>query len=188
MDVLTAIRTRRTHHCFRPEPVPQETVEACLEAAVWAPNHKMTEPWEFYVFCGQTKENLARLRGQLKLGKHADPTSEQAQRSYRNAYAELATVPWAVLVTMTPDPDPVRRQEDYAATSCAIQNLMLAAHAYGLGAYWGTGPLVNHPETFRLLAVPKGRQGVGIVFLGIPAEEPPVPRRTPVAQKTRWAY
>lgn len=188
MDVITAIQTRRTHHDFRPDPVPRAVVEACLAAAVWAPNHKLTEPWEFYVFTGDTKERLARLRGDLKRTKFADPQSEQAERSYQRAYGELATVPWAILVAMKRDENPARQQEDYAATCCAIQNLMLAAHAQGVGTYWGTGPLVNHPGTFEALGVSPGRQGVGIVLLGRPASEPPVPKRTPAAEKTTWSF
>jgi nitroreductase len=188
MDVMTAIRTRRTHHEFRPDPVPREVVEACLDAATWAPNHKLTEPWEFYVFTGDMKERLARLRGELKLQKHADPESEQARRSYGRAYGEMATAPWAILVAMPVADDPHRRQEDYAACACAILNLMLAAHAQGVAAYWGTGPLIHHPETHRLLGVPEGRQGVGLVLLGRPAAEPPVPPRTPASGKTRWFY
>lgn len=186
MDLITAIKSRRTHHEFKPDPVDRSIIEACLEAAIWAPNHKLTEPWEFYVVSGAAKEQLARLRAQLKLSKHPDPASEQAQKSYRRAYTELATVPWAILVTMKVDPDENRRQEDYAATSCAIQNLMLTATSHGLGAYWGTGPLLNHPDAHRLLGVPEGRKGVGMVFLGYPAEQPQPPRRTPWQEKTRW--
>lgn len=186
MDLITAIKSRRTHHEFLPEPIAKEVVAACLEAAVWAPNHKLTEPWEFYVFTGETKERLARLRGELKLTKFADPESEQAKRSYGRAYGGLATVPWAILVTMRVAEDPARQQEDYAATCCAIQNLMLAAHAQGVASYWGTGPLIHHPETFRLLQVPEGRRGVGLVFLGRPAAEAPVPPRTAATAKTTW--
>ena len=49
MDVETAIRTRRTHKAFGPEPLPREELEELLELARWAPNHHLTAPWRFRV-------------------------------------------------------------------------------------------------------------------------------------------
>ena len=49
MDVETAIRTRRTHKAYRPEPVARETLDELLELARWAPNHHLTNPWRFRV-------------------------------------------------------------------------------------------------------------------------------------------
>ncbi len=187
MDAVGLIKGRRTVHEFKPDPVARELVEEILEAAVWAPNHKLTQPWEFYVISGETKERLARLRGELKRKGHPDPASEQAAKIYQFAYSGLATPPWAILVAQVLSPDdPVREQEDLLSMGAAVQNLMLAAHARGLGTFWGSGPLVNHPETFKLLEIPEGRRGVGLIFLGYPAREEKVPERTPAAVKTRW--
>ncbi|MFZ5813675.1 MAG: nitroreductase family protein [Bacillota bacterium] len=188
-EAMDLIRGRRTVHEFRPDPIPREQVEQMLEAATWAPNHKLTQPWEFYVVCGETKERLARLRGELKRRGVADPSSEQAQKVYEKAYSGLATPPWAILVcqVLSPD-DPVREQEDLLAVACAVQNLMLAANAMGIGTFWGSGPLVNHPETFKLLGVPEGRRALGLIFVGYPAREEKVPARQPAAAKTRWFH
>lgn len=186
MDLFSAITGRRTVHDFRADPVPQEFIKRMLEAAIWAPNHKLTNPWEFYVFAGAVKERLAHLRGELKRAKHPDPSSEQAQRSYERAYGELAGVPWAILVCQQVSPDPVRAEEDLLAVGCAIQNLMLAGHALGLGTFWSTGPLVNHPQTFAALGVPAGRRAVGLVFVGYPAEGVKAPVRRPVPEVTHW--
>jgi nitroreductase len=49
MDVETAVRTRRTHKAYRPEPVDAETLDALLDLARWAPNHHLTNPWRFRV-------------------------------------------------------------------------------------------------------------------------------------------
>lgn len=154
-------------------------MEQMLEAAVWAPNHKLTQPWEFYVVSGQAKEQLARLRGELKRAKGGDAAADKA-------YAELATVPYAVLVCQRLADEPARREEDLLAVGCAIQNLMLAAYGMGIGTFWGTGALINHPETFRLLGVPEGRRGVGLVFVGHAAGGAKTPPREPAAAKTIW--
>lgn len=183
--ILDCIKSRRTVHQFRPDPVPREQVEQILEAAVWAPNHKLTQPWEFYVIAGATKERLARLRGELKSRKATDPA--QADKVYEKAYNGLVTPPYAILVAQVLNPsDPVREHEDTLAVAAAVQNLMLAAHALGLGTFWGSGPLVNHPETFEMLSIPEGRRGLGLIFLGYPAKEERTPERVPASAKTRW--
>src|SRR5258708_19985395 len=58
MDLETAIRTRRTHKAFAPEPVPRETLEELLELARWAPNHHLTNPWRFRVLGPASLERL----------------------------------------------------------------------------------------------------------------------------------
>ncbi|HEY2937112.1 MAG TPA: nitroreductase family protein, partial [Gaiellaceae bacterium] len=59
MDTVEAIRTRRTHKSFAPEPVPREELEALFELARFAPNHNLTQPWRFRVL---GSESLARLK------------------------------------------------------------------------------------------------------------------------------
>ncbi|HET6947296.1 MAG TPA: nitroreductase family protein, partial [bacterium] len=49
MDVLEAIRTRRSIPQFKPDAIPRTVIEELLEAAVWTPNHRLTEPWQFFV-------------------------------------------------------------------------------------------------------------------------------------------
>ena len=58
MDVEDAIRTRRTHKAYEPEPVDRATVEALLELARFAPNHHLTEPWRFRVIGPETFDRL----------------------------------------------------------------------------------------------------------------------------------
>lgn len=186
MDVQTAIKTRRTVYDYRDAPISRAEMEQILESAIWAPNHKLTNPWEFYAFSGQAKERLARLRGELKRSKFGDLTSERAAKSYQNAYRQLAEAPYAVLVCQRLTDDPVRLEEDLLAIGCAIQNMMLTAQSLGIGTFWGTGPLLNHPETFATLGVPEGQRAVGLVILGRPAQDVPVPPRAPLSSRVTW--
>jgi len=186
MDVMTAIKTRRTVHEYSDAPISKAEMEQILESAIWAPNHKLTNPWEFYVFSGNVKERLARLRGELKRSKFDDPDSEQARKSDQNAYRQLARAPYAVLVCQQLSADPVRAEEDLLSVGCAIQNMMLVAQSFGIGAFWGTGPLLNHPKTFAALGVREGRRAIGLVILGRPAHELPIPPRAPLSSRTTW--
>jgi nitroreductase len=190
MDVLDAIHTRRTVKEYAPEPVPRELIERVLEAAVWAPNHRLTEPWEFVVVQGEPLERLAQLRRRMTVewlsGRDGGaPSPEQVESQGAEAYRKAAAAPVTVAVTMAQNDDPAIREEDYAATAAAIQNMMLAARGLGLGAFWSTNRLVEYPPARDLLGVPPDRRIVGLVQLGYPARERGG-RRTPAAAHTRW--
>ena len=64
MDVETAIRTRRTHKAFAPEPLARDEIEELLELARWAPNHHLTAPWRFRVLGPDALERLKRVAGE----------------------------------------------------------------------------------------------------------------------------
>src|SRR5579884_3184679 len=190
MNVIEAIRTRRTTKLYRPDPVPRELIEQVLEAAVWAPNHRLTEPWEFVVVQGETLEQLAQLRRQmvteyLSAQRERPATPEQIVREGEDAYRKAIAAPVTVVVHIAQHPDPAIREEDPLATAAAIQNMMLATHALGLAAFWSTNNLVRYPRAYALLGIPPERRIVGIVQLGYAAQQREQ-RRTPAAARTRW--
>ncbi|MGE5676395.1 MAG: nitroreductase [Mycobacterium leprae] len=187
MDVLNVIRSRRSIHAFKADPVSREQMTAILSAATWAPNHKLTQPWQFYVISGAAKERLARQRGEHKRKKMPDPSSEKAQQAYERAYAELNTVPYAVMVCMATADDPTRQFEDTLAMGAAVQNMLLAAQSMGIGTFWSSGGGTVDAETLRQLGVPEGQRPVGLIFFGHPVEgEQKVPPRDPVEAHTHW--
>ena len=100
MDVETAIRTRRTHKAFRPEPLGPDLLEELLELADWAPNHHLTVPWRFRVVGPRA---LARLK------EAAGPEGA----------AKLDRCPTLVVVSCRLDGDPVTEEEDLHATAVA---------------------------------------------------------------------
>ena len=65
MDVEEAIRTRRTHKAFDPEPLTREEVDDLLALATWAPNHHLTNPWRFRVIGPATRERLKEIAGPI---------------------------------------------------------------------------------------------------------------------------
>lgn len=192
MDVLEAIRTRRTIKSYAPDSVPRALIEQVLEAAVWAPNHRLTEPWEFVVVQGETLEALAALRRRMTVewlsaqrGAGGPPPAERLAREGDDAYRKAIAAPVTVAVTVAQHADPAIREEDYAAVAAAIQNMMLAAKGLGLGAFWSTNRLIEYPPARELLGVPPDRRIVGLVQLGYPAQERGA-RRTPASAHTRW--
>lgn len=162
MDVEEAIRTRRTHKAFVAEPVPRELLDELLEAARWAPNHHLTNPWRFRVLGPAA---LARLKEAA--GPEAAPKLDRA--------------PTLVVATALRSEDPVQDQEDLCATACAVYAVLLAAHGRGLAGYWRTPGVLRTAEGLDALAVPPGERFVALIHLGWPRQDKEPPARLPPA-------
>lgn len=166
MDVLTAIRTRRDVERFSDAVPPRELVERLIDAAVWAPNHRLTEPWRFRVLAGTGREAMAEavVSWLVSEGK-----PEGAQRSARS---KLLRAPVILVVSQVGTPeDPTRDLEDYAACVMAVQNILLAAHAEGLIAHLSTDAMAQYEGAKRYLGLQPHDRIVAYVNLGYPRPE-----------------
>jgi len=186
MDAITAIRRRTSVRRFRPDPVPRETIEVLLDSAVRAPNHKLTEPWRFAVLTAGARDRFAELRARQRLTRYADPTSQEARTAVEKMRQETERTPAFVVVMCAVSQDEKTREEDYAATMMATENLIIAAESLGLGTYLRSGGIMQDPDLAALAGLEPGFRIVGIVSLGYPETEEPPRRRRPVAELTRW--
>lgn len=186
MEAIEAIEQRISVRRFRPDPVERATVERLLECAVRAPNHKLTEPWRFAVLTGAARDRFAELRAGHRRKRFADPGSPEADAGAEKVRREARETPAFVVATCAVDPDELTREEDYGATMMALENLMIAAQALGLGTYLRTGGIMREPALGRLIGLEGSRRIVGIVSLGYPAESDRPRRRTSAAALTTW--
>jgi nitroreductase len=165
MDVETAIRTRRTHKAFTPEPLTRAELKELLELATWAPNHHLTVPWRFRVVGPASLERLKAAAGP-------------------EGAAKLDRCPTLVVVSSQVDDDPVVGEEDLLATAVASYIVLLAAHARGLAGYWRTPGLLRSEEGRAAVGLAAGERFVGLLHLGHPRQERPVPERPGAAATT----
>ena len=161
MDVLEAIRTRRSVRQFQAQPVPEQIVEQLLRAAMAAPSACNGQPWQFVVITD---------RKILQQAAAANPNAKMA-----------ATAPLAILVC---GDTRLEKAPGYWPVDCAaaVQNLLLAAHGLGLGAVWtGIWPRQERMDGFRqLFRLPEAVVAHTMVVVGYPAEQPaPVDRYQP---------
>jgi nitroreductase len=163
MDVDSAIRTRRTHKAFGPEPVARETIEELLELARWAPNHVLTEPWRFRVLGAETLQRLAAAGKPGELEK-------------------LTRAPTLIVASAKLTGDAHQNHEDVLATACAVYIVLLAAHARGLASYWRTPRLLQSREGQAAVGMGEDEEFVALIHLGPPAAEPPARDRKPVGE------
>ncbi len=184
MDLLDIIRGRRSVKEFSDRPIPRQEMERLLDAAVQAPNHRMTEPWRFYVLGPRARRAYGEAVGARKARKVDDPSAAGAV--LEKVAGSHEALPAMLAVSVVQDEDPGVREEDYAATFMAIENLCLLAHADGLGTHIKTGGVMDDPGAREAVGVTEGERIVATIFLGFPAQLPePKPRRAAV-DLTTW--
>jgi nitroreductase len=166
MQLEHAIRTRRTHKAFAPDPLDAATLDELFELARWAPNHHLTNPWRFRVLGPRSRERLMEL----------------AEAAETGSAVKLRRAPTLVAVSARLGGEPAQDREDVLATAVAAYIVLLAAHARGLAGYWRTVPLLDDPPARALLGIEPGESVLGLLYLGAPVQEQRPPEREPVQQ------
>jgi nitroreductase len=188
MELSEALRTRASLAKLRPDAVPREAVEALLEDAVWAPVHKMTEPWRFWVWTGDARQKLAAAFEENFRRDHPTASEEELSGPGRKTAERILAAPVTIVVTSDAGGSEIETLENFASTAIAAQHILLAAHAQGLGGYWRTGEGVyTQPNAvLELLGLPGETKIVGFLLLGYPETTEKKRRRTPARDKTTW--
>jgi len=183
-ELHTFLRTRRSIRQFEQRPVPREMLERVFESATHAPSARNRQPWQMIVLTDRNpKITLAEAmvaNFRLDLEKDHLPDKEIKIRLERTR-RRILDAPVAVVLCLNSDlidaqPNKKRQQAEQtmacqSVTLCGLQ-LMLAAHAEGLGSVWTCGPLFA-PEAIRsALALPAAWTPLVLIFMGYPAETP----------------
>ena len=158
MNIDDAIRTRRTHKAFGPEPVEHETLEELFELARWAPNHHGTNPWRFRVV-GPVA--LARLK----------------QAAGREQAAKLDRAPTLIVASAALTGEELQDEEDLHATAIAAYIVLLAAHARGLAGYWRTPAVLRTPAGRAAVGLDPAEHVLGLIHLGPQRQKSAPPAR-----------
>lgn len=177
------IRERRSIRRYQPRPIPRETLLRLVEAATWAPSAHNRQPWRFVILeAGESKALLAdTMAERLAADLRADGVSEEAiARDTGRSRERLTGAAALVLVCLTMadmDEYPDGRRQSFEhqmaaqGVAMAAQNLLLAAHAEGLGAVWMCAPLFCQGAVRAALDLPADYEPQGVIALGWPAEE-----------------
>ena len=156
------IRGRRTINLYLQTRVPAKLIRDAIDAAIWAPNHYVTEPWSFYLFGPDTIALCVDLVRRIV----SEQKGAQAAEFKANAWSEK---PGWLLVTCRISNDELRQREDYAACCAAVQNLMLFLWKAGVGTKWTTGDITRDSRFFDIVGVdPACEVVVGLIWYGYP--------------------
>jgi len=185
MNVLDAIANRRSIRKFTERTPTRAELEQILQAATLAPNHRLTNPWRFYVLGPEARAAYGLALGNRKAKKATDEAHADTIR--RATSDEHRAQPCMLLVAMTLHENPEFREEDYASTMMATQNICLAATALGLGTHIRSGAIMDDPAARAAANVPDGQRIVAVLTVGVPLETPDAKTRTSAADLTHWA-
>ena len=187
VSVYDAIFRRRNAKEFTGEAVPDEVLDRLFSAAIWAPNHRLTDPTRFFAVRkdSATREKIADIAWQTTYDNVANPNPDQKKRSADDSRHRVLNGPAMVYVYSIPGDNEEVTRENYATSCCAVHNMALAAVAEGLNHDWSTGGLTRLPGLNEILGADDDWMMVGVVFLG-KATAVPSTQRTPHSEVVTW--
>ena len=162
MELEQAIRERRTHKAYAPDPVDRDTLDALFDLARWAPSHHLTNPWRF------------RVLGPGALARLKDAAGPEGA-------VKLDRAPTLVAVSQVIADDPIQDAEDRDATAVAAYIVLLAAHGRGLAGYWRTPAVLREAAGRDALGIPGSERPLGLLHLGHARHPQRTPDRAPIA-------
>ena len=186
MDIFTAIQERRSCRSFSGEPIANETLGKILEAATQAPSPLNAQPWSFVVIIADDIKNQIIAEAEKSREWAVEKSGWGWLRKYGLEF--LKSVPAIVAVAGEPKKSGVDQFSDEGAKAyehacaAAVQNMLLAAHALGLGSLWFT--MFDRDRLAQILSLDANKVPLALVCLGKAAADPvPAPRK-PYADKT----
>jgi len=198
IGLFDAIYSQRQFIRYKPDPVPRETIERIIDAAIRAPNGGNRQPWEFIVV---TDRELIRQIGEVyrdvwlgTFGPTSPPDESRVYRAARVLAHHMPDVPAMILVCAdhkhgSPPPtpgEPLVRNRYASSIWLAVQNLFLAARALGVGTRLTTAHLRNEEPIRKLLGIPDHVETMALIPLGYPEGTFGPTSRRPASEVTSY--
>jgi nitroreductase len=184
MPIPDIIEQRRSIKKFSDRNVTREEIEALLDAAILAPNQRLTRPWRFYVLGPESRYAYGLALGERKAKKLPDP--DAARKVRETVAAEHRALPCMIAVAVVNNENPETREEDYAAAMMAVQNIALTAVTLRLGSHIKTGGVMSDAASRAAVGVRDTERIIAIVNVGTPAEQPPTRKSESATAFTTW--
>ena len=183
MDVFEAIHNRHSIKKVKHDPVPRQLIEKLLDAGAQAPNHYKVRPWRFVVLTG---EALVRL-GDVMAASTAEYHPEYPPEVLEKCRATPLQAPLIIAVGVEKPSEPrVLEIENIVAAAAAVQNILLASHALGLGAKWRTGEWARDVRVKRFLGLEPDQHIIAFIYIGYPEFAAEYPPRPSFEDRTVW--
>ncbi len=182
------VRSRRTTGWAKMNGgvIPDEMVHELLKLADWAPTHGRTEPWRFFVYSGASMAAFSRQHADLY--KRITPEESFAEATYERLLHCTDKASHLIVAMMQRGANPkIPVIEEVAATSAAIEHILLGATSLGISSFWSTGGMTLKPEFKDMLSLGEEDQVLGMLFLGYTDEASKDGSRViPIQDKVRW--
>lgn len=187
MDVMEAIKTRRSIGKVKDRMVPKELIEKIIEAGIWAPNRYLTEPWRFFVISGEGRSSLAKVMEDIVIQSGIDTESEEGKKKLEKEREKPFRAPVIVAVAAeVTENGKALRIEEIGAVYAAVENMLLAAQGLGLAAYWKTGNACYAPQMKEYFGLKEKDEVLAFIYLGYADMEKKAPHKRPAVELTKW--
>lgn len=168
------LASRRSHGRVGNEPVPRQVLEMAIQSALWAPDHRRLQPWQFMVVEGDARQALGDLM--VAAQKAQDPESTPAVLDKVRLQPLRAPVIVVAILRHRPD-DKVPVFEQLLSMGAAIENFLLMIEAQGYQAIWRTGLLIEQALIRHAFGLAALDQICGMIYIGralasLPPHEP----------------
>jgi len=194
MDLQTFLRTRRSIRRFKPDPIPDSVIQNILTTATFAPSAHNRQPWRFGVLTDSSiKTKLAdamAIEFERDLEKDKLPQVEIQKRIVRSR-ERIISAPVVIILNvdmgdMDMYPDEKRSKAEYLMAVQSVANagmqMLLAAHAEGLGGVWVCSPLFVQKTIQSVLSLPKSWEPQAMFLVGYPQDIPEARERKTIQE------
>lgn len=183
MELFEAIHGRTTVKRVKPDVVDRGIIETLLSAGAQAPNHHKVRPWRFVVLTGDGLKKMGDVFAASLVSRKPDAPPEGLDKT--RALPLRAPVIIAVGADKATEPN-ISEIENISAASAACQNILLAAHALGLGAIWRTGEWASDVSVRKFLGFDPDQLIVGFIYIGYPESMPEPYKRIGFEDRVTW--
>lgn len=188
IDILTAIKARRSIHQFKTEEVETDILQEIFTYGSYAPTHYMKEPWNIKLYQQEGKRSFvdAIIASYQRIGMLGSADDAKAAKTIESMRRFLTAIPHHALIYFEKETSDVRYEEEYAAVCAFIQNAQLAAWEYGVGMLWTITPYM-HDKTFAadIGLDAEAVKIAAVMQIGYPEKVPRHKGRTPITEKWR---
>lgn len=183
MELFETIHGRTTVGKVKPDALAREIVEKLLSAGAQAPNHHKVRPWRFVVLTGDGRKKL----GDVMAASFADRNPGLPPEGLDKTRALPLRAPVVIAVGADkPGEARILETENISAASAACMNILLAAHALGLGAIWRTGEWARDAKVKEFLGFESDQHIVGFIYVGHPEATPAPYARAGFEDRAKW--
>ena len=181
-EIITAvIRERKSIYAnqYKKKKVSRKILKEILTNAIWAPTHKMTEPWHFIIMEGNEIDVFAKYMSDFYKNDYPD------QHLSFLSYPKNASYIIVIMMERNQAKN-IPEWEEIAAVSCSVQNMWLSCQAYELGAYWdSSSACIEYGNTLK---ISENQKCLGFFYIGFPDTSKTFKkrRRKSISVKTTW--
>lgn len=174
MDFFEVVTNRHSIRSFSSDYVSQDAIDKLLEAAAMAPSAMNSQPWHFYVTRGESRQKIGEIMGQSThyLEEYIEVMGPEMYEYALRWYSNLGGAPVVIVCTAEMSDDEHDNASALVGVGAAIENMLLAATALGLGACNISFACYVKDQIVEEFAIPEERSIVSIIALGYPSDEP----------------